>query len=321
MAHRASYDERIDTFHAMYGNEGDPAITLGDYIKKSGEIICAIVGDKLGNQAMHQIAKPLGTERPIEEWRETLDDSESGFYSEWEMGAKLHSLLAYARYGILLTCKHDDEISHIECAIHDLVKEASNFLEQAPPAVWLGELRAKDLENYVCMAQGRWDLDHRNAITPEALALLGEVSSSRMRGMMTGKNALFHRDNNKRIPAEEALAWLETRDDFYPSIWRDQRPGADDPEEEILSDQSLGEPIFVPVAVDGTYFGPGLRLQSGYQIGPEETERFVEDFDDALEQLKRMPTPTWRRPSTGSGRFGRVVGTKWIRMTREELFQ
>lgn len=321
MAQQASYDERIDTFHAMYGNEGDPAITLGDYIKKAGEIICAIVGDKLGNKAMHQIAEPLGTERPAEEWRETLDDSESGFYSEWEMGAKLHSMLAYARYGILLTCEHDDETSQVERAIHDLVKDASNLLEQAPPAVWLGELRAKDLENYVSMAQGRWDLDHRSAITPEALALLGGVSSSRMRGMMTGENALFHRDNHKRIPAEEALAWLETRDDYYPSIWRDQRPGETNPQEESLSDQSLDDPIFVPVAADGAYFAPGVRVKAGYQIGPEETERFVEDFDDALEQLKRMPTPTWRRPSTGSGRFGRVVGIKWIRMTREELFQ
>lgn len=321
MVHQASYDERIDTFHAVYGNEGDPAVTLGDYVKKAGDVICAIIGDKLGNLAMHQVAEPLGAERPAEEWREALEESESGFYSEWKMGATLHSLLAYARYGILLTKTHDDEVEHVKEAIQSLLKEAADLLEQAPPAVWLGDLRAKDLENYTAMASGRWALDHREAITPEALALLGGVSLSRMRGMMTGDNVQFHRDADKKIPAEEALAWLETRDDYYPSIWRDQTPGMGSLQGDSTGDQIIDEPVFVPVAADGSYFAPGLRLKSGFQIGPEDTERFVDDFDDALEQLTKMSPPTWRRPSTGSGRFGRVVGTKWIRMTREELFQ
>jgi len=321
VAQHCTYDERINIFHEIYGNEGDPAVTLGDYVKKAGDVLCAIVGEDLGNLAMHQIAGPLGTERPAEEWREALDDSEGGFYSEWVMGARLHGLLAYARYGILLSAEHDDETDQIEAAIQDLLGEATDLIQQAPPAVWLGELRAKDLENYTAMAQGRWALDHQDAIPSEALALLGGVSLSRMRGMMTGENALFQRDANKKIPFEEALAWLETRDEYYPSIWRDQRPGEDMPQDDGESDQIVSNPIFVPASADGSYFSPKLRMEKGYQIGVEGKERFVEDFDEALDQLTRMSPPTWRRPSATSGRFGRVVSTKWIRMTREELFQ
>jgi len=321
MTQQGTYDERIDIFHEIYGNEGDPAITLGDYVKKAGDVLCMIVGEKLGNLAMHQIAEPLGTERPAREWRDALSDSETGFYSEWSMGSHLHGLLAYARYGILLSAEHDTETNQIEAAIQDLLKEAMGLLEQAPPAVWLGEMRAKDLENFTAMAQGRWHLDHREAVTPEALALLGGVSLSRMRGMMTGENALFNRDTNKKIPAEEALSWLETRDDYYPSIWRDQRPGESAPLTDSESDQTISSPTFVPTSADGSYFSPNLRMKKGYQIGIEGKERFVEDFDDALDQLTKMSPPTWRRPSATSGRFGRIVGTKWVRMTREELFK
>ena len=87
------------------------------------------------------------------------------------------------------------------------------------------------------------------------------------------------------------------------------------------SDQTISSPIFVPASADGSYFSPDLRMEKGYQIGVEGKERFVEDFDEALDQLTKMSPPTWRRPSATSDRLGRVVSTKWVRVTREELFQ
>lgn len=71
---------------------------------------------------------------------------------------------------------------------------------------------------------------------------------------------------------------------------------------------SLG--VLVPVANDGSWFGPHLQKSSGFSIGKKGQERVVLSFEEALENLTKMPTPYWRRPNK-AGNWGIVSGVRW----------
>lgn len=66
----------------------------------------------------------------------------------------------------------------------------------------------------------------------------------------------------------------------------------------------------VPVAKDGSWFGPHLRRSSGYMIGAKGEEIVVGDYEQALEQLLLMTVPRWRRPNP-TGNWGIVSGIEW----------
>ncbi len=69
--------------------------------------------------------------------------------------------------------------------------------------------------------------------------------------------------------------------------------------------------LMVPVARDGSMFTPALRRSTGYWVGDKGAERTVPTFEEALEFLKRMPVPRWRRPNA-SGNWGIVAGVDWV---------
>ena len=112
------------------------------------------------------------------------------------------------------------------------------------------------------------------------------------------------------VPAHEALAWLEGREAFWPSIWGEQTA----PQTGQAQLLTL-KPRFVPVARDGTTFNPGLRRAASYTVGPKGTERQIIDFDEALQE---MAQPFWRRPND-AGAWGVVRGVSWLRPDEEEL--
>ncbi|RYY86100.1 MAG: hypothetical protein EOO15_15360 [Chitinophagaceae bacterium] len=71
-------------------------------------------------------------------------------------------------------------------------------------------------------------------------------------------------------------------------------------------------------------FVPSLRRDGrdhsgGFTIGAKGSEHVVEDFDKALENLRSMETPRWRRPNAESGKWGIVTGQTWKRVRRSEL--
>ena len=54
----------------------------------------------------------------------------------------------------------------------------------------------------------------------------------------------------------------------------------------------------VPVASDGTWFGPHLaRSGDKYTLGPKGKEIQVKGLENALDMLTRMPVAEWRRPN------------------------
>lgn len=72
--------------------------------------------------------------------------------------------------------------------------------------------------------------------------------------------------------------------------------------------------VEVPVAKDGSWFGPHIKRTSGYTIGEKGDEVRVSDIDDAIRQLRRMSVPRWRRPNA-EGIWGIVSGVRWARLS------
>jgi hypothetical protein len=66
----------------------------------------------------------------------------------------------------------------------------------------------------------------------------------------------------------------------------------------------------VPFARDGSCFGAHLRRAGGFTIGAKDAERGVAGYLEALEVLRRMRPPCWRRPN-GAGNWGIVTGVEW----------
>lgn len=79
-----------------------------------------------------------------------------------------------------------------------------------------------------------------------------------------------------------------------------------------IQDTPIAVPVNgeVPVAGDGSWFGPHLRRSSGFTIGRKGEERVVVSYLDALAQLKAMPKAYWRRPNAG-GNWGIVTAVRW----------
>ena len=66
----------------------------------------------------------------------------------------------------------------------------------------------------------------------------------------------------------------------------------------------------VPVAADGTYFGPHLRCGGDYTVGDKTAEKKFTDFGAALAYLKAQPKARWRRPNHRGNR-GIVTAVQW----------
>jgi len=308
-------DQRHDEFTRTYGNDGDPAVTLVELVRAAGDFLTMIVRPEDAADGMHRIIGTMAGGG--DDWREALADSESGAFSEWPFGSMLHNLSAYSRYGIDLGSEEEGDETEPEDRLREMVEAAERFLALCPLDAWLGKERTPDLENTISMARARWALDHDRPVEPEGLALLGGVSQGRMRNMVTGRDPEMHRENGL-IPAHEALAWLEGRDNYFPSIWRTERPSLSR-EEPGHGDADMRF-FFIPEARDGSVFHPELRRRNGFTIGLKGEEERLENFEDALERLQGMHVPSWRRPApSGRGGWGIVQGVSWIRMSQQEL--
>jgi hypothetical protein len=307
--------ERAEIFHEQYGNEIDAGATLADIVIAAGDYLRRIVGDGDADAAMTRMVEGVvstsgQTIRNPSEWRGALDESRSSCFSEWPIGAKLHDLAAYAIYGIFLDDSEDGD--QLAAEIEHLVTEAREFLDATPVAHW--KLPANnDLVRLVRLASNRWALDNGRPIEPSALAEFGGVSEGRIRNLMSGPKRAFASEDGL-VPAREALTWLSEREEYWNSIWREQRM----PRYETDQTAPLTQAVFVPVARDGSIFHPGLSRGTGYTIGEKGDEMQVADFNDALMQLQRMRVPHWRRPND-VGNWGIVSGVRWVRIDTPEL--
>lgn len=68
--------------------------------------------------------------------------------------------------------------------------------------------------------------------------------------------------------------------------------------------------VRVPVAADGTTFGPDLARNGYYTVGAKGAEEKHASLEAALDALTRMDKPRWRRPNA-VGNWGIVSGCSW----------
>lgn len=308
-----SIEDRAEIFHEDYGNEADPGVTLARLVRGAGDYLEIVVGPEVTAPAMAGIARTLGWEGPSEEWRQGLADNEFMCFSEWPLGQELHALVAYAIYGIVLEAPEEESREETERYVAETVRKAEDFLHRSPLERWGLNERPSELEQIVMLASNRWALDNMKPVEPAALAFFGGLSEGRVRNMMSGAKAVFTNKGGK-ILATEALAWLADRKEYYTSIWREQRL----PQYGVRERAPLEQPVFVPVARDGSVFHPGLTRGAGFTIGPKGEEIRVDQFDEALRQLQAMPSPYWRRPND-AGAWGVVAGVRWARLDRSDL--
>jgi hypothetical protein len=74
--------------------------------------------------------------------------------------------------------------------------------------------------------------------------------------------------------------------------------------------QVFARTIVVPEARDGSQFNPSLKRGDGYRVGAKDDELVCETFEEALQMLRKMPKPQWRRPNS-KGNWGIVTGVTW----------
>lgn len=315
------HERRRSDFAALYDFENDPGVTLAHLVRAAGDFLSEIVGPENADPAMRTAIGALGAGEDLDaSWRDLLEDNEHHAFSEWPMGRLLHDLSAYAQYGIDLNAEPGERVEEIETRIAARVAAAERFLARCPLDAWLGADRAHQLERTVAMARCRFALDRGEPVDPVDLAELGNLSHSRMRSLISGKNPELKREDG-RIPAAIALPWLERREGFLGSIWRTQVSEMAEATHPVAEENAdvLSDPLFVPRAKDGSIFHPGLRTAKGFQIGPKGQERIVNGFREALAALQAMPTPYWRRPSATSGTPGIVRGEEWVRKSADEF--
>lgn len=305
--------ERAEIFHETYDDAVDPGVTLAELVRGAGDYLGRIVSPDVADAAMGRIMEAFGWKAESADWHDVLQENEAYCFSEWPMGQNLHDLTAYAYFGIVLDATEEDSEDQIVELLGTQVAEANAFIALSPLEAWLGQERSPQLETIVMLACNRWALDTHKAVEPTALAIFGGISEGRVRNMMSGAKRTFSNDEGK-IPAAEALAWLAGRPEFWNSIWREQRL----PRYGVRHRPPLDAPVFVPVARDGSVFHPGLHRGGGFTIGPKGDEIQVDDLEEALHQLQCMPTPYWRRPNE-AGTWGLVGGVRWQRLDRSDL--
>jgi hypothetical protein len=74
---------------------------------------------------------------------------------------------------------------------------------------------------------------------------------------------------------------------------------------------SLDPACLVPIASDGTWFGPHLLRAGEFTIGAKGEEKKVDSYEEALQELGAMDVARWRRPNP-RGNWGIVSGVEWV---------
>lgn len=278
-----------------------------------------VLDDVAVDNAMRALMSSVGGEEVEDKtvpWMEVLARSTVDV-ADFKLSQILTSLHAYAFYGLDPTLAGSiggEGGASIE-AVERVVRKAREVLD-AVPEVWE---RPEGMETTILAAEGRLALDMGAALSIEQFSALARL------GLRTAKNLLMpssaHRlrtDEEGRIPATEALGWLEKRDDFRTSIWREHRPA---PRADSAQTDLTEEILFVPVAKDGSCFDPVTCCRAGsYTVGAKGDERSFRDYRAAMDALKVMNVPRWRRPND-KGNWGivRSDGERWLRRTAREL--
>ena len=297
LTNTATLQERLERDSSWFDADVDPTSTLAPLLERLGANLERILGPELTKKALAQVVGGS------EDWREALADP--SFLLSTELGERLGSLKTYAVFGVL------NRHSSIE-RVQQTVQIVEAILLDCLPEHWLPEAEQGPLLPIIQMARARLNLDNGVGVDPEGLALLGGVKLSRIRNMMSGATPELPKDFSGQLSNEAVRAWLEKRDCFLPTL---QQPGSGSVTPEVTSDI---DPIFVPVARDGSMFTPNVHRNGSYQIGEKGDEETLRNYDEALSRLQAMSVARWRRPNE-NGNWGIVAAIEWRRVDRNSF--
>lgn len=308
--------EREQAFQDANGNLEDSAL-LVPYLLVS--LLLAeqkIVGEKVVREMAEPVLERFGV-RDRCDWAEALIEEQNGAFSEFEIGSCIHLLDAYARFGIDYVADRERSIREIaELRREDLarVEPLEDLLIVLHSEPDLADRAAKYEDFFrktLAATRSRIALDTGERVPVEGIAVLTGISESRMRSIAKrSADAVLPIGDDRKVANDRAKTWLEDQDRFLPTVNR---------ESEAEEEREIPDPIFVPVAADGSRFDVTLRHGDGYQIGPKGKEENFATYEEALAALTRMPVACWRRPSEGSGRRGIVRATHWERVSRMDI--
>lgn len=296
VSRQASLEERSDAYASWFDADVDPATALVPILIRLGTNLEHIFGPELTSKAFSQ----LGVRHS--DWREGVEESD--LYLETALGMRLTTLSAYAVFGILRPGTEE--------LISETIRIVEDLLTDCPADQWLDEPDREPLLPIIAMARTRWNLDNGLGAAPEGLALLGGVKITRIRNMMSGSAPELPKDVTGLLSNEAARVWLEGRDCFLPTMTEPLETNCEPSCEETV------EPIFLPVARDGSMFTPDVNRGGRYQTGEKGNERYYDSFDKALAALQAMPVAKWRRPNS-EGNWGIVSAVDWRRVDRNTL--
>ncbi|WP_370163079.1 hypothetical protein [Limimaricola soesokkakensis] len=305
--------ERELTFQAVFGDEVDTATILPVFVVALLRAQALVVGDIAAKAMADVLLKRLGFHN-VGDWEAALLEEVSQVYSEWSIGEDIHVLDAYAYYGIDYSSSESrsvEEIAEARATNLATLEKMTNLLPLLrlwPDLAEKAENAEADFKRLVAATRSRIALDTGARVPVEGLSVLAGISDSRMRNIAKrSADAVLPVGDDRAVAHDRAKAWLDDQDSFLPTVTSDF--GQEDESQEIV------DPIFVPVAADGSRFDTTLRRSKGYQVGPKGDETWVDDYRAALAMLARMPVACWRRPSEGSGRHGIVRATHWERVS------
>lgn len=306
--------EREVEFVDFNGNLNDSALVLPYLLASLLRAQQKIVGAEMVGQMVAPVLDKFGVE-DLSDWEEALFEQENFAFSEFDVGASLHLLDAYAFFGIDYRGEPGrsiEEIARLRQGDLDRVGPLADLLPVLHSEPDLAELAAHGEAFFLKMlaaARCRIALDLGERVPVAGLTVLAQISDSRMRSIAKrSDDAVLPVGEDRMVANDRARAWLHDQPDFLATVtWDASEPKAEIP-----------DPIFVPVAADGSRFDVMVRHSDGYQVGPKGAELTFPDYDSALEALTRMPVACWRRPTEGSGRRGIVRATHWERLSRTD---
>jgi hypothetical protein len=225
-------------------------------------------------------------------------------------------LRAYAYYGLKLGLLN----THYH-NLESFLDEVAADLRQLPPNWGQDE----ETEKTIKAASARAKIDHSvsGGLTFEELGALAGVSRKSILNLLgRGSRAALQRNLDGLITVESAKRWLLARPDFRPSLWQEQKGTSTQHSEPSL----IGEPLFVPVAADGSWFSPTNCLRRDdqddqdphYYVANGDNEESYEDYWEALNFLARAASPRWRY-TDATDRWRIKIASSWERKAREEV--
>jgi hypothetical protein len=255
-----------------------------------------------------EIAGPLfallhGPDVEGQTWREAFETYHPTLTQEWTGTLLIDNAGIYGLYGVTPA-----EIAHSDRAawVESLAQRLAAFRADVHP------VPGGVIDRIANLALARRAIDTREGeVDHLSLALLGGVSEGRVRNILSGSDSPLER-SPKGMTAASAADWLKGRKEYFASIW--QKP--DEVTPEPPSADFTGEVIFVPVAGDGSTFGPELQRNGHFTVGAKGAEVQHGSFEAALKALHQMDTPRWRRPNS-AGNWGIVSGRDWKRIEKK----